>query len=497
MIDRIAKFRAFKQKSLAIEMMFARSSSGASSLEHQTSFDDSSLNANRPSKKSSISPGSAARMGANVVNTIACGKKPTIAFRVPSLFSLINNNSMYHTSPRLSIIVNALVKPPQTSIVHHHHHHHHYYQPQQPQQQQQQRQTTSGSSSSGVSTLRSGRSSGGSTVIGWHQATGVNSINRSKNSTTSLGPMNRQSSITTNNTSILNQQTLSSPSIPFNSNFNIIYANAEIDSNKPAGVCQSLSSILFDTYMEFTDFCDLFKSFYIHMRKDLKDLYDRYAILVNSKDTDDLNVERTWQRQRRMWKHLIYSAEAEATSSCSVETQLTRNCLQDELKYINGLRQQLDATSNNKLTQSPHERYSALMFEMQNQVLIGNNTRLFYDLLTSNSISPYSVNCAADLLLMNYYSQINSTTTTTTTGSTNQSSATSSPAAAANNNSTNREFYAITLKQFREFVENEQAEKMSDEELENLIERHEPNPFYRYFYHYLFFLSHLERNRSI
>lgn len=95
MIDRIAKFRAFKQKSLAIEMMFARSSSGASSLEHQTSFDEASLNATRTAKKSIISvnattPASAShRMGVN--GTIGIGKKATVAFRVPNLFSLVNN----------------------------------------------------------------------------------------------------------------------------------------------------------------------------------------------------------------------------------------------------------------------------------------------------------------------------------------------------------------------------------------------------------------------
>lgn len=240
------------------------------------------------------------------------------------------------------------------------------------------------------------------------------------------------------------------------------------------------------------------------MRKDLKDLYDRYAILVNSKDTDDLNVERTWQRQRRMWKHLIYLAETSSSSTspggnnnnassifCSDETQLTRNCLQDELKYINGLRQQLEAGSSNKLSQSANERYAALMFELQNQVLMGNNTRLFYGLLTSNSISPYSVNCTADLLLMNYYSQINtnqvsnSATASSVPTPSNAASTTNPAMINSTTSTTNREFYAITLKKFREFVETEQAERMSDEELENLIERHEPNPFYRYI---IFFL---------
>lgn len=246
--------------------------------------------------------------------------------------------------------------------------------------------------------------------------------------------------------------------------------------------------------MEFSDFCDLFKSFYIHMRKDLKDLYDRYAILVNSKDTDDLNVERTWQRQRRLWKQLIYTAETNGSSlssSRSSETQLTRNCLQDELKYINALRHQLDASASNKMSYS--ERYSALLFELQNQVLAGNNTRLFYDLLSTNSISPYSVNCASDLLIMNYYSQINTCPSQlpqfnqqhqssnfggfSSTADNNKSSNASS--SSSSSSTTNREFYAITLKQFREFIENEQAEKLTDEELENLIDRHEPNPFYR------------------
>jgi hypothetical protein len=97
MIDRIAKFRAFKQKSLAIEMMFARSSSGASSLEHQTSFDDSSLATNNRGKKNSnTSPGNSMkllgnRMSGNVLASTMGGKRPTVAFRVPNLFSLVNN----------------------------------------------------------------------------------------------------------------------------------------------------------------------------------------------------------------------------------------------------------------------------------------------------------------------------------------------------------------------------------------------------------------------
>ena len=49
----------------------------------------------------------------------------------------------------------------------------------------------------------------------------------------------------------------------------------------------------------------------------------------------------------------------------------------------------------------------------------------------------------------------------------------------AGNSACNHEFYAITVKQLREFMENEQGEKLLDEELELVIQRHEPNPFYR------------------
>ncbi len=70
---------------------------------------------------------------------------------------------------------------------------------------------------------------------------------------------------------------------------------------------QLLKAMLFDTFMEYSEFEQLFKSFYIHMRKDLKEIFDRYAILVNSKNTNDQNVDRTWQSMRKMWKGMIYA----------------------------------------------------------------------------------------------------------------------------------------------------------------------------------------------
>jgi len=310
------------------------------------------------------------------------------------------------------------------------------------------------SSSSCLSTLKSGRSSS-TAAANWS----TNSNNRSKNSTSSLAfILNRQNSVTTPPNPAL-MTTMSSSGIG---------SSIAADSNQlkttattvAAGI-QLLSSVLFDTYLEFPEFLQLFVSFYLHMRKDLKEIFDRYAILVNSKDTDDQNVERTWQSVRKLWKHLILKdlqSQSESQQINDLMTNLTRNNIENELKSIDSFKsiEQLQ-----------------LLNHLQNQVLQTNNNRLLFDLIASNSISPYSVNCSSDLLLLNYFSQVN--------GGVNPSppapASTTTPNSTNNNN--NREFYAITLKQFREFVENEQGEHLKDEELEALIQRHEPNPFYR------------------
>jgi len=94
---------------------------------------------------------------------------------------------------------------------------------------------------------------------------------------------------------------------------------------------QFLKKILFDTYMEYEEFEQLFKSFYIHMRKDLKEIFDRYAILVNSKNTNDQNVDKTWQSTRKLWKGLIYEnyhqlqqKKSTLSNSCT-ESKFTKN----------------------------------------------------------------------------------------------------------------------------------------------------------------------------
>jgi len=310
------------------------------------------------------------------------------------------------------------------------------------------------SSSSCLSTLKSGRSSS-TAAANWS----TNSNNRSKNSTSSLAfILNRQNSVTTPPNPAL-MTTMSSSGIG---------SSIAADSNQlkttattvAAGI-QLLSSVLFDTYLEFPEFLQLFVSFYLHMRKDLKEIFDRYAILVNSKDTDDQNVERTWQSVRKLWKHLILKdlqSQSESQQINDLMTNLTRNNIENELKSIDSFKsiEQLQ-----------------LLNHLQNQVLQTNNNRLLFDLIASNSISPYSVNCSSDLLLLNYFSQVNGGVNTSPPAP----ASTTTPNSTNNNN--NREFYAITLKQFREFVENEQGEHLKDEELEALIQRHEPNPFYR------------------
>jgi len=179
-------------------------------------------------------------------------------------------------------------------------------------------------------------------------------------------------------------------------------------------------------------------------------------------------------------------------------TILTRNNLENELTIIRNFKDFFKTTMPiTKLctnsVQANKEYQQQLINELQNQIMQSNNNRLVYDLIASNSISPYSVNCSSDLLLLSYFSQAFPVSTATATTSTapvvtsnsnhtqqqQQCSYTSLPSVNASPNAINREFYAITLKQFREFVENEQGEHLKDDELESLIQRHEPNPFYR------------------
>jgi hypothetical protein len=163
------------------------------------------------------------------------------------------------------------------------------------------------------------------------------------------------------------------------------------------------TSVIYDSYMEFSEFIDLFKSFYIHMRKDLKEIYDRYATLCNCKDYDD-NVENTI---KSMVNHTpTYKNSIELTRI------LTRNTTPSKPVHV----------SKNQLP------------DLQKQLLMSNNNRLFYDLISSNSISPYSVNCNPDLMLLNYYSHSNSQNSVNEPKNT-----TVAP----------KEFYAITVKQFK------------------------------------------------
>ncbi len=413
---------------------FARSSSA--SLERHGSY-DSGLASQSTKSHSNHQNEQNSKMRLNDKTKKYIKSKLKLAFKPPVLFNLVKNTrNESTTSSSSNYTISVEMNPSICNSFDH---------------------QSFLSGSSGISTLKSGKSL---------------NMNRSKNSTSSLAFIsNRQSSACINSSSI--------------NNLNESIASAETSL---------LTSQFLETYIEFPEFVQLFKSFYIHMRKDVKDIYDKYAILINIKDLDEQNVDHTWQSTRKIWKNLILKENNQTSSgelnNSNIEfnnnrfdineindkmTYLTRNNLLDELSLINNFKNVFDtfmsktsnmgsSSTNSNYTQNLNEKYTDLLFEFQNQLLKSNNTRLFYDMIVSNSISPYAVNCTSqtDHLLLNYFSQIQATNSKD-----------------ANINNSNKELYAINLKQLREFFENEQCEILTDNELINIIERHEPNPFYR------------------
>lgn len=145
-----------------------------------------------------------------------------------------------------------------------------------------------------------------------------------------------------------------------------------------------INKLILNTFIEYNDFNKLFKSFNIHMRKDIKDIYDKYAILI---DITQLNTQ-------------VISTS--------------------DLNELNNL--------------------------------------LFYNLIASSSISPYSVNSSPqDLALLSYLAQ----------------------------HSTHKlqnllEISAISVDQLKEFLEIEQNEtNLSENDLKQIINDYELNIFYR------------------
>ncbi len=89
----------------------------------------------------------------------------------------------------------------------------------------------------------------------------------------------------------------------------------------------------------------------------------------------------------------------------------TRNNLAEEMPVINSFKSFFNTTMpttkiNANSVQANKELHRNLLVQLQSQIVGVNNNRLFYDLIASNSISPYSVNCSSDLLLLNYFSQV-------------------------------------------------------------------------------------------
>ena len=265
-------------------------------------------------------------------------------------------------------------------------------------------------------------------------------------------------------------------------------------ANHPASTQpQLVTTVLFDTYIEFPEFVQLFKSFYVHMRKDIKDIYDKYAILVGHKELEDTNMDKThgsvkklWRKQANQLKNFVdeptaaskaHDAREPAFDSATIHdlTQsFTRNMLVDEFPTLNSIKSLVQKhTSGATIVQQQQieKLLRDVRFLLESQLLQSNNNRIFYDLIAAHSIQPYaSVNYQSESLMSNEFSQLTQPTSNISALFASSSSSASS---------INRYLYAMTLKQFREFMENEQCEKMRDEDLEAIIDRHEPNPFYR------------------
>jgi hypothetical protein len=166
---------------------------------------------------------------------------------------------------------------------------------------------TSLSSSSGVSTLKSGRSSNC-----WS-----NHSNRSKASTSSLGISSLQNPSPSISSSTTNLAAINAASATAANTCNPI-----IEFTDSIGNDMKLSTMLYGSYIEFPEFVNLFKAFYVNMRKDLKDLYDRYAVLVSSgrEGLSEADMERTWQSVRKYWKKLIYENNLQSQTSNTEKT---------------------------------------------------------------------------------------------------------------------------------------------------------------------------------
>lgn len=214
-----------------------------------------------------------------------------------------------------------------------------------------------------------------------------------------------------------------------------------------------LSSILCDTFIEFDEFVGLFKSFYVHMRKDLKELFDKYAIKITETKNED--IEATWQKHRQLIKKLIYNDKSlsneylnELNKINNEKTVLTRNNLKEELNFFN-----LDTNLN--FLDTLEEKYDKIKTDYKNQLMKFENNCLFNDLICSNSLTPYSISSCSESLLFN------------------------SRQIKTSEKDMFFEFNAINLKQLKEFVVNEQLENLSDQQLLLIIEKHEPNAFFR------------------
>jgi hypothetical protein len=294
------------------------------------------------------------------------------------------------------------------------------------------------------------------------------------------------------------------------------------DNNSKELTPNSIKETLLENYMDFDEFTDLFQSFYIHMRRDIREIYDKYAIIMNNKEVDDLNLAKTIKNQLKYWKDMkcLPKKSLQKYPTTIVEndesienllklkinetmTALSRNNKRDEIKFMCDLVTKLDEqkkrNANNKDEVIEDEMITKLC--LQNQIIINNNKRLFFDILSSQSTAHF-VNI--NNLIMDYYSQIIPLEDDLNLNNNDQNQSVKKTNSSENlisnkkeeggreggdDNETSdcklskepfREYLAMPIKQMRDFLEIEQGEKgLTDDKIDSLIQKHETNPFYR------------------
>ena len=230
-----------------------------------------------------------------------------------------------------------------------------------------------------------------------------------------------------------------------------------------AAAAAVLASSLCYSYVDYDEFVRLFRSFYVHMRSDLREIFDRYAVRMSGSDerVDDENIAWTWEHMRALWKRRIslhemskkcnkqnknnhnkarakkpkskaktktkqqqqqqqqqrrqrhFSSKLSAISIARMDDEEAIGCYawRHEIAAFganSALKSLFDSTSTTTTTtttttQTASDKYSELLCQVQHEQAKWSNDRLFYDFVATSSLLPYGVGQATvDHLLANY-----------------------------------------------------------------------------------------------